>query len=82
MEKNHNLYLVKDLARLSGLSIDTVKYYLKIDLISETGRSPETNFRFFDDSTVGRLSEIISLRRRKNSIKKIKELLNVKGAAN
>ena len=35
----HKLYLVKDLARLTGLSIDTVKYYLKIALIFEACRS-------------------------------------------
>ena len=71
----HNLYLVKDLARLTGLSIETVKYYLKIGLISEVGRSPETNFRYFDESTINRLNRIIGLRREKYSIKKIRELL-------
>ncbi|MDD5072493.1 MAG: MerR family transcriptional regulator [Candidatus Omnitrophica bacterium] len=71
----HNLYLVKDLARLTGLSIETVKYYLKIRLISEVGRSPETNFRYFDESTINRLNRIISLRRDKYPIKKILELL-------
>lgn len=71
----HNLYLVKDLARLTGLSIDTVKYYLKIGLISEIGRSPETNFRYFDDSTVDVLKRIIILRKQKRSIQEIKKTL-------
>lgn len=71
-----NLYLIKDLARLTGLSIDTVKFYLKIGLISEIGRSPETNFRYFDDSTVKTLDEIIKLRRQKRSIQEIKEVLS------
>lgn len=70
-----NLYLVKDLARSTGLSIDTVKFYLKIGLISEVGRSPETNFRYFDDSTVETLNKIIKLRRQKHSIQEIKEVL-------
>lgn len=72
----HNLYLVKDLARLTGLSIDTVKYYLKIGLISEIGRSPETNFRYFDDSTVDVLKRIIILRKQKRSIQEIKKTLS------
>lgn len=72
----HNLYLVKDLARLTGLSIDTVKFYLKIGLISEIGRSPETNFRYFDDSTIKTLNKIIRLRRQKCSIQEIKEVLS------
>ncbi|MFH1779494.1 MAG: MerR family transcriptional regulator [Candidatus Omnitrophota bacterium] len=70
-----NLYLIKDLARSTGLSIDTVKFYLKIGLISEVGRSPETNFRYFDDSTVETLNKIIKLRRQKHSIQEIKNEL-------
>lgn len=70
-----NLYLIKDLARSTGLSIDTVKFYLKIGLISEVGRSPETNFRYFDDSTVEALNKIIKLRRQKHSIQEIKNEL-------
>jgi DNA-binding transcriptional MerR regulator len=72
---------VKDLARLTELSIDTVKYYLKIGLISEMGRSPETNFRYFDDSTIDRLNKIIGLRRDKYPIKKIRELLESEGVS-
>lgn len=71
----YNLYLVKDLARMTGLSIDTVKFYLKIKLILEVGRSPETNFRYFDDTTIDRLNKIIELRRSRHSIKEIGELL-------
>lgn len=76
-----NLYLVKDLGRLTGLSVDTLKYYLKIGLISEVGRSPETNFRYFDDSTVEKLNQIIGLRKQKYPILKIKEVLNIKSGA-
>jgi len=72
----YNLYLIKDLARLTGLSIDTVKYYLKIGLISEIGRSPETNFRYFDDSTVDVLKKIIRLRKQKRPIREIKKTLS------
>ncbi|OGX30120.1 MAG: hypothetical protein A3F87_00790 [Omnitrophica WOR_2 bacterium RIFCSPLOWO2_12_FULL_51_24] len=78
----HNLYLVKDLARMTGLSIDTVKFYLKIKLILEVGRSPETNFRYFDDTTIDRLNKIIELRRSKRSIREIQELLDLKGVSN
>ena len=50
-----NIYLLKDLAIRTGLSIYTIKYYLNLGLIKEIGRSPDTNFRYFDDSTVKRL---------------------------
>lgn len=71
-----NIYLVKDLARFTGYSIHTIKYYLKMGLIKENGRSPETRFRYFDDSTISRLKKIRELRKQGKSIKQIKgELL-------
>ncbi|MCX5716134.1 MAG: MerR family transcriptional regulator [Candidatus Omnitrophica bacterium] len=75
MEK---VYLLKDLAQLSGLSIDTVKYYLKVGLIKEVERSPGTNYRYFDDSTVKRLSQIREMRKGSISLNKIKETLAAK----
>lgn len=74
--QNNSIYLTKDLARLSGLSIHTIKYYLKLKLIKEIGRSPETNFRYFDGSTVDALNKIIRYRRQNISLGKISELLN------
>ncbi|MBI4707841.1 MAG: MerR family transcriptional regulator [Candidatus Omnitrophica bacterium] len=70
-----NIYLIKDLARISNNSIHTVKYYLKIGLIKEAGRSPETNYRYFDDSTVEKLKFIRSRRKEKKSIKEIRHEL-------
>ncbi len=72
MEK---VYLIKDLAQLSGQTVYTLKYYLKIGLIKEVGRSPETNFRYFDDTTVERLKNIRQLRRENKPIAEIKEIL-------
>ena len=69
------IYLIKDIARISGLSIHTVKYYLKLGLVTEIGRSPGTNFRYFDDTTIERLATIRQYRKNKMSIRKITELL-------
>jgi len=69
------IYLVKDLARLSGHTIHTIKYYLNLKLIKEIGRSPETNFRYFDNTTVDRLQAIRNLRRENKSLAEIKEIL-------
>jgi len=71
-----NIYLIKDLAGISGFSIYTIKYYLKIGLIKEVDRSPETNFRYFSDSTVEQLQKIRKLRKEAKSIKQIKEILD------
>ena len=70
-----NIYLIKDLARISGHSIHTLKYYLKIGLIKEISRSPETRYRYFDDSTIEILKKIRQLRKTGHSIKVIKDEL-------
>ena len=71
----HNIYLTKDLARLTGYSIHTIKYYLKIALIKEVSRSPETRYRYFDDTTVEQLKKIHVLRKEGKSIEAIKNEL-------
>ena len=75
MEINQNIYLIKDLARLTGYSIYTIKFYLKIGLIKERSRSPETNYRYFDDSTIESLKRIRVLRKESKSLKEIKNEL-------
>lgn len=75
MDINHNIYLIKDLARLSGYSIYTIKYYLKIGLIKERGCSPETRYRYFDDTSIQTLKKIHDLRKEKKSIREIKNEL-------
>ena len=71
MSQNANLYLMKDLSRISGHSIYTLKFYLKRGLIQEVGRSPETRFRYFDDTTVERLARIRALRKQHKSLEEI-----------
>lgn len=70
-----HVYLIKDIARLSGLSVHTVKYYLKLGLINEVARSPETNFRYFDDSTLDVIRRIIEMKRQGASLGGIGERL-------
>lgn len=72
---DYNLYLIKDLARNTGYSIYTLKFYLNIGLIKEVGRSPETRFRYFDQSTISRLQQIHSLRKAGKSLRAIKDEL-------
>ena len=70
-----SIYLIKDLASLSGYSIYTIKYYLKLGLIKEASRSIETNFRYFDNRALNDLERIHSLRLKKMSLGEIKEIL-------
>ena len=69
------IYLIKDLARLSGHTIHTIKYYLNIGMIKEIGRSPETNFRYFDDTNLERLKQIRVMRKEHKSLAEIRETL-------
>ncbi|MDD5653254.1 MAG: MerR family transcriptional regulator [Candidatus Omnitrophica bacterium] len=66
---------MKDLASLTGYSVYTVKYYLKIGLIKEVSRSLETRYRYFDDTTVAALKKIHALRVAGKSIRQIKDEL-------
>ena len=75
-----NVYLLKDLARLSGHSIHTVKFYLRRGLIQEAGRSPETRFRYFDDATLATLSTIRTLRKQRKSLFEIQHFINHNGS--
>ncbi|MCH7589407.1 MerR family transcriptional regulator [PVC group bacterium] len=68
-----NIYLIKDLASISGQSIHTIKYYIKLGLVHAFGRSPTTRFRFFGDEALLRLQKIRELRKRSLSLKDIKE---------
>lgn len=75
MQQITNVYLIKDLARNTGFSIDTIKYYYKLGLLKEEGRSPGTNFRYFGDASVKILQRIRLLRTQGNSLKEIGALL-------
>lgn len=71
----NNVYLIKDLARQSGHSVYTIKYYLKLGLVQEVGRSPETRFRYFNDSTLERLTRIRGWRKEGKGLAEIAKKL-------
>lgn len=70
-----NIYLVKDLSGITGVSVYTIKYYLKLGLIKELGRTSQLNYRYFDDSTVKQLAKIRRLRKERISIGKIQSMI-------
>ncbi len=69
-----NIFMISDIASATGLSRHTLNFYLNIGLIEESGRTVN-NYRFFDESVVDRLKEIISLRAKGHSLHDIKTLL-------
>ena len=74
-----NIYLLKDLAKTSRYSTYTLKYYLSLGLLKEIGRSPATNFRYFDDSSSERLKQIRRLQKKDLSLKEIYDQLKGDG---
>ncbi len=67
-----DIYLIGDLARLTGFSIDTLNYYLRIELFKAKGRSMHNGYRYFDDETVETLMKIRELRANHTPIRYIK----------
>ena len=70
-----DIYLLKDLSLKTGYSIYTIKYYLKLGLLAEAGRSPDTNFRYFDNGTVEQLAKIREFRKQGFSLSRIKGMI-------
>ena len=68
------IYMISDLASVTGLSRHTLNFYLKLGLIEESGRT-ESNYRFFDQTVVDRLHRIICLRYKGLTLQQIKALL-------
>ena len=71
-----NIYLLKDLAKVSGYSTHALKFYLRLGLLKEIGRGPATNFRYFDDSSHQRLKRIRTLQKKDYSLKEIQDFLD------
>ena len=67
-----DIYLIGDLARLTGFSVDTLNYYLRIELIKEKGRSMHNGYRYFDSGSVETLIKIRELRAEHMPIRYIK----------
>ena len=68
------IYMISDLASMTGLSRYTLNFYLKLGLIEESGRT-ESNYRFFDQTVVDRLHRLIRLRHKGLTLQQIKALL-------
>ena len=75
------VYMLKDIAQISGHSIHTLKFYLKVGLLKESGRSPVTRFRFFDQATLERLQRIRAWRKERKSLSEIRRFLESGGEA-
>jgi len=66
---------VSEVAKLSGVSVRTLHYYDEIDLLNPS-MVLESGYRYYDQSNLERLQEILFYRELKFSLKEIKQILS------
>ncbi len=73
------VYSISDLAIEDGLSYDTVYYYIREELITESLRIGNRQ-RVFSESDLETLKQIVSLRKEGKSIEDIRNILQEEAA--
>ncbi len=73
------VYSISDLAIEAGLSYDTVYYYIREELISESLRVGNRQ-RIFGEDDLDMLKRIVSLRKEGKSIEDIRDILQEEAA--
>ena len=68
------MFKIGDLANISGVSIQTIRFYEKEGLIAPVEVDRWTNYRYFDEKSIERLAEITYLKDLGFSLKEIKNL--------
>lgn len=71
-------FSVSETARLTGVSVRTLHYYDEIGLLSPSMIS-ETGYRYYDDSALERLQQILFYRELDFALKDIAEIMNASG---
>lgn len=68
---------IRELAKQSGLSERTIRYYEEIGLLPAPSRT-ENNYRQYDEQDVGRLRLVAGARRLDLSLEEIREILDLR----
>lgn len=66
---------VKEISRLTGISVRTLHYYDEIDLLKPTGTT-DAGYRLYDDTALERLHRILLFRELQFPLKEIKKILS------
>lgn len=66
---------VKEVSRISGVSVRTLHYYDEIGLLTPSGIT-DAGYRLYDDTALERLSQILFFRELAFPLKEIKEMLD------
>lgn len=76
MENESSVYLISDLAALTGLSHYTIEFYIKLGLVTDIRRTSHSRYRLFGQRALEELRKVMELRRKKVPLKEIKERMN------
>ncbi len=76
-----SIYLIGEVAKQSGLSVETIRYYEKEGLL-EKPRRKESGYRQYNHDVIARLSFIQQAKELGFSLKEIGELLSIKSDKN
>jgi len=67
---------IKEFAELSGISVRTLHYYDEIGLLKPADIDSQTGYRYYDESSLLRMQEILFYRELDFSLKSIKDILS------
>ena len=67
---------VKEFANFTGVSVRTLHYYDEIGLLKPAIVDRQTGYRFYDESSLSRMQEILFFRELDFSLKSISEILS------
>ena len=70
---------IKEFADFTGVSVRTLHYYDEIGLLAPAQVDPSTGYRYYDESSLLRMQEILFYRELDFSLKSIGELLSSPG---
>lgn len=75
------MYLIGELAKKTGVTTDTLRFYEKNQLIHPTGRS-DSGYRLYSETSFEQVQFILNAKRLGLSLDEIRELLDIKLEAN
>ena len=67
---------IKEFAEISGISVRTLHYYDEIGLLKPADIDSQTGYRYYDESSLLRMQEILFYRELDFSLKSIKDILS------
>jgi len=67
-------YSIGQVSKLLGISVQAIRHYQKVGLIVPAEINPETNYRYYDDETIGKIWRITMLQSAGFSLNEIKNL--------